>query len=69
MATTDGATITVAVEKAIHQGLKRAIQAISEEHGIQIRRLDIEWLDISMVGDRLSGRYAVQTISVESFSR
>lgn len=60
-------TATVAVEAAIHDALRRLIQEISDQHGVQVTSLRVDWSDVSEVSD--SPRYRVELIRVSSFSR
>lgn len=39
--------ITVAVESAVHDALKAAVQLICDEHKIQVQSVQVEWMDIS----------------------
>jgi len=44
--------LTVAVERAIHDGLKNSIQAIEKEHGIRVLDIRVDWVVAQMLGFR-----------------
>lgn len=41
------ASTSIAVERAIHDVLRDAVQRISDQHGIQVQDLRVDWLNIS----------------------
>jgi len=61
--------ITVAVERAVHDGLCKFAQRIFDEHGIQIRSVNIDWWDISTAGEHKTIVAAVQVDSKTSAGR
>lgn len=56
--------ITVAVESAIHDALRGAIQKIFDQHGILVGRVDLSWLEISAHG--ASRRHIIDGIRIDS---
>jgi hypothetical protein len=39
--------LTVAIESVVHDSLRKMVQAIYDEHGIAVVRIDFGWLDLS----------------------
>lgn len=56
-------SITVAVESAIHDALMEVLQRISELHQIQVERVSVEWLDVSMAEKKT---YLVHRVNITS---
>ena len=61
-----GLDLKVSVEKAIHGALRDAIQAISDQHGIQLTSVNVEWLDLSR---QEAPQFKVSELRVSTFSR
>lgn len=61
------AEIDVAIERVVHDTLRHAIQKISNEHGLQLQSLSVEWTDVSTYAD--GSRFLVRTLHTETFSR
>lgn len=63
MTTTE--SVSVAVERAIHDVLRDAVQRISDQHGIQVQDLRVDWLNISSMDKT---RFAVREITATTSS-
>jgi hypothetical protein len=56
----------VSVEASIHKALREFAQAVFDEHGIQIHRVDLDWLDRSSMAERAA---TVMLVRVDSSTR
>ena len=54
------AKVTVAVESALHKALTEFMQTIFDEHGIQVREVRVDWLDVSEIGKRKASVVGLQ---------
>lgn len=58
-------TISISVEKTIHEGLQQALQQIWDDHRICVYEVSADWEDVSTMGEsrmRLTGLH-MQTMS------
>lgn len=55
--------ITVSVEKAVHNVMHDAVQAIYDQHGIIVHGVNVEWVDVSTMGQP---KMVVTGINVDS---
>lgn len=64
MATAAG--MSVAVERAIHDVLRETVQRISDQHGIQVKYVHVDWLDLSGLD---GSKFMVRGIEATTASR
>jgi len=62
----DASNITVSVERAIHDGLRKFAQHIYDEHRVKIREVQIEWLD---TGSLAEPNFTVAEVNVHSTTK
>ena len=60
------AEISVAVERAIHDGLRAALQDISTKHHIQILSVEIDWETRQVIGFPTEFRVRSLRVATES---
>ena len=64
----DASLLSVAVERAIHDALREAIQRISDQHHIQVTCVRIDWFDFSGYDSRTQ-EFRIREFRTEEFSR
>lgn len=58
--------LTVAVESAVHDALAQAIQAISNQHHLQVTKVQVDWMDMSTLSQPA---FSIERITVKAFSK
>jgi len=43
----NAAEIAVSIEQVIHKTLRETLQRISKQHGIQVERIEVDWINVS----------------------
>jgi hypothetical protein len=55
--------ISVAVERAVHDGIAEALRIIEAEHGIVVNAIAAEWIDVSTMEQP---RFMLQSLRIDS---
>lgn len=57
----DAPSVTVAIERAVHDGLRELIQALELAHGIRVNSVNVEWIDVSSLSEP---RFVVRDMAI-----
>lgn len=66
MASDKDLEVVVSVEASVHKGLGAGIQAISDEYGLQVTCVLVEWMDVSTIE---KGAHKIAKLTIETFSK
>lgn len=58
--------LNVPIERVIHDSLKQMLQNISDQYGIQVRSINIDWTDTSTYSQ---SRFIINQLEETSFSK